>query len=194
MYLYVRMDAWDILTTKWKQYPSTGDDASTADVAPSRVGRGTQGEARRANSTPNGGPHLELGCLRLKTWSKPYFSIAQTTGPTYLYMCFYKPYSQAYTWGKYVRKRLTNQSKAKGRIGLVWSNFAGCLLEIGIELSILNIDFPDVPKIEIEFVLADSPFILYNRDRRSNTAILAPNSACYLAAENVKIVFADVFK
>ena len=109
-------------------------------------------------------------------------------------MCFYKPYSQAYTWGKYVRKRLTNQSKAKGRIGLVWSNFAGCLLEIGIELSILNIDFPDVPKIEIEFVLADSPFILYNRDRRSNTAILAPNSACYLAAENVKIVFADVFK
>ena len=35
---------------------------------------------RRANSTPNDGPHLELGRLRLKTWSKSDFSIAQTTG------------------------------------------------------------------------------------------------------------------
>ena len=37
-----------------------GDDASTAKVVPGRVGRGEQGEARRANSTPNGEPHLEL--------------------------------------------------------------------------------------------------------------------------------------
>ena len=57
MYLYVRTDAWDIF----------GDDASTAEAAPGRVGRDEQGEARRANTTPNGGPHLELGRLRLKT-------------------------------------------------------------------------------------------------------------------------------
>ena len=62
-----------------KQHASQGDDAST-EAAPGRVGRGEQGEARQANSTPNGGPHLGLGRLRLKTFSKPDFSIAQTTG------------------------------------------------------------------------------------------------------------------
>ena len=45
-----------------------GDDANTAEAAPGRVERGEQGEARRANSTPHGGLHLELGRLRLKTW------------------------------------------------------------------------------------------------------------------------------
>ena len=60
MHLYVRMDAWDILTKKRKQHPSPGDGASTAEAAPGRVGRGGQGEARRAITTPNGGPHLEL--------------------------------------------------------------------------------------------------------------------------------------
>ena len=55
-------------------------DASTAEASPGRVRRGEQGEARRANSTPNGGPHLELGRLWLKIWSKTDFSIAQTTG------------------------------------------------------------------------------------------------------------------
>ena len=44
---------------------------------------------RRANSTPNDGPHLELGRLRLKTWSKSDFSIAQTTS-TYLHMSLYR--------------------------------------------------------------------------------------------------------
>ena len=57
-----------------------GCNASTAEAASSRVGRGEQGEARRASSTPNGGPHLKLGRLRLKTWSKSDSSIAQTTG------------------------------------------------------------------------------------------------------------------
>ena len=47
---------------------------------PGRVGKGEQGEGRRTKNTPNGGPHLELGRLRLKTWSKSDFSIAQTTG------------------------------------------------------------------------------------------------------------------
>ena len=52
--------------TKTKQHPSQGDDASTAEADPGRVKREEQGAARRANTTPNGGPHLELGRLRLK--------------------------------------------------------------------------------------------------------------------------------
>ena len=48
--VYVRIDAWDILTKKRVQQPSPGDDASTAEAAPGRVGRGEQGEARRATS------------------------------------------------------------------------------------------------------------------------------------------------
>ena len=63
-----------------KQHPSQGHDANTAEAAPGRVGRGKQAEARRANSTSNVGPHLELRRVRLKTWSKSDFSIAQTTG------------------------------------------------------------------------------------------------------------------
>ena len=64
-----------------------------AEATPGIVGRAERGEARRANTTPNGGPHLELGRLRRKTWSKSDLSIAETTGPTYLYtylyMCFF---------------------------------------------------------------------------------------------------------
>ena len=78
MYLYVRIDGWDILAKKRKQQPPPGDDASTAEAAPGRVGRDEQGVARRANTSPNGGPHLELGRLRLKTCSKSGFSIAET--------------------------------------------------------------------------------------------------------------------
>ena len=71
------------MTQKRKQHASQGDNASTAEAAPGRVGRGEQGEARRASSTPNGGPDLELGRLRLKTWSKTDFSISQTTGQNF---------------------------------------------------------------------------------------------------------------
>ena len=39
MYLYVRVDDWDILTIKRKQHPSAGDDANTAEAAPGRVER-----------------------------------------------------------------------------------------------------------------------------------------------------------
>ena len=60
MYLYVRIDTWGR-----KQHASPRDK-STAESAPGRVGRGEQGETR-ANSTSNGGPHLELAHLRLKT-------------------------------------------------------------------------------------------------------------------------------
>ena len=84
-YEYMRGIGTVILTKKRKQRPLPGDDASTAEAASGRVGRDEQGEAGRANTTPNGGPHLELGRLRLKTWSKSDFSIAETW-PTYLYM------------------------------------------------------------------------------------------------------------
>ena len=40
-------------------------DASTAEAAPVRVGSDEQGEARRADSTPNGGRNLELRRLRV---------------------------------------------------------------------------------------------------------------------------------
>ena len=89
MYLYVRINTWDILTQKRKQQPSPGDYTSRDAAAPRRVGRDGQGEARRANTIPNGGPHVELGHLRLKTWFKSGFSIAETTWPTYLYIYLY---------------------------------------------------------------------------------------------------------
>ena len=85
MYLYVRIGAWDILIKKQKQHPSAGNNASTAEAAPGGVGRGQQGEARRAETIRNGVPHLELGRLRLKPCSESDVSIAKTW-PTYLYM------------------------------------------------------------------------------------------------------------
>ena len=71
---------------KRKEHTPQGDDASTVEADPGRVGRDEQGEAHRANTTPNGGPHLELGRLRLETCSKSDFSIAETTWPTYIYI------------------------------------------------------------------------------------------------------------
>ena len=63
-----------------------GDDASTVNVATGRARRDEQCEARRRNTTPNGEPHLELGCVRLETLSKSDFSIVETTWPTYLHI------------------------------------------------------------------------------------------------------------
>ena len=60
IYLYVRIHTWEILTEKRKQNPSRGDDASTGGVAPVRVGKDEHGEARRANTSPNGGLLVEL--------------------------------------------------------------------------------------------------------------------------------------
>ena len=70
-----------------------------AEVTPGRMGRDEQGEAHRANTRRNGGPHLELGHPRLKTWPKSDFSIAQTTWPTsYLYIHLYIVMSE---WNMY---------------------------------------------------------------------------------------------
>ena len=71
---------------KRKKHPPQGDDVSTVYL---KGGRGEQGEARPAISAPSGRPHLDLGRLRLKTWSKSDFSIAETTYPTYLYIYLY---------------------------------------------------------------------------------------------------------
>ena len=46
--------------------------------------RDEQGEARRAYTTLNGRPHVELGRLRLTNWSRAHFSIHEMTWPTYL--------------------------------------------------------------------------------------------------------------
>ena len=64
----------------------TRHDASTAVADPVRFGRYEESEAHRANTKPTGAPHLELGRLRHKTWSKPDYSIADATWPTYLYI------------------------------------------------------------------------------------------------------------
>ena len=60
MYLCVRIDAW-IFWQETKTKPVAGRRREHGRAAPGRVERDEQGEARRANSTPNGGPHLELG-------------------------------------------------------------------------------------------------------------------------------------
>ena len=86
-YVSIQIDVWEKVIKKRKQHPPQGDDASTAEAATCRVGRGDQGEARPAISAPRGGPHLDLGCLQLKTWSRSGFWIAETTWPTYLYIC-----------------------------------------------------------------------------------------------------------
>ena len=50
MYLYVRIDTFGISTKKRKKAPP-GDDASTAEAAPGRVGRDEQG--RHVEQTPH---------------------------------------------------------------------------------------------------------------------------------------------
>ena len=55
----------EILTKKRKQNKLPGDDASTGEAAPEKL-TDEKGEAGRAKTTPNGGPHLDLGRLRLK--------------------------------------------------------------------------------------------------------------------------------
>ena len=68
MHLIVQLDdAWIFDIEIRKQNPLPGHDASMAEAAPGRVERDERGEARRAHTTPNGGPHLDLERLRLKT-------------------------------------------------------------------------------------------------------------------------------
>ena len=89
MYLYVRIYKSGILTKKRKEHPLQGDDASTAEAPPGRVGRDEQEHIEQT-------PHrivdlisIELRRLRLKTWPKSDVSIAQAW-PTYLYIYLHK--------------------------------------------------------------------------------------------------------
>ena len=101
MYLYVRLNAWDISTKKKDENSSHLRETTQApaEAAPGRVERDGQAEARRANTTQNGEPHLELGRLRLKTLSKSDLSIAETW-PKYLSTNLY--FSIAETWPTYL--------------------------------------------------------------------------------------------
>ena len=106
--LYVRIDAW-IFWPKKNENRTRCREPTLARrrPPPDRVGRDEQGEARRANTTQNGGPHLELGRLRLKTKSKSDFSIAETW-PTYLCTYLYAPVQQAaHDEPQYLRIRIT---------------------------------------------------------------------------------------
>ena len=47
----MRSGSEELFLKKRKEHASPVDDASTAEASPDRVGRGEQGEARRANST-----------------------------------------------------------------------------------------------------------------------------------------------
>ena len=76
------------MTKKRKKHPPQRDDASTVSAATCGVGRGEQDDASPAINAPRGGPHLDLGRLRLKTWSKFDLPIAETW-PTYLYIYLY---------------------------------------------------------------------------------------------------------
>ena len=88
-FLYVRIDVWVKMTKKKKEKSTCCREATRARSRPVLAGSGgEQGEARPAISAPSGGPHRDLGRLRLKTWSKIEFSIAETTGRTHLHMYF----------------------------------------------------------------------------------------------------------
>ena len=88
MYLYIRIDAW-ILRRKNENRTRRRKTMRAWPRPPPAVKRDEQGGARRTSTTPNGGPHLELWRLRLKTWSKSDFSSAKTTWPTYLHILIY---------------------------------------------------------------------------------------------------------
>ena len=70
------------MTKKRKQHPPRRDDASTVSATTCRVGRGEQAEAHPAMSAPNRGRHLNLGHLRLKTWSNSNGLTAETKWAT----------------------------------------------------------------------------------------------------------------
>lgn len=55
-----------MLTKKRTEHSPQGDDAGAAEATPGTVGKDEQGEAHRGKPTPSGGPHLQLGRLRLK--------------------------------------------------------------------------------------------------------------------------------
>ena len=93
---YVRIGLWDI----WTKNENSTRRWKTTRAPPGRVRRGEQSEARRAISTQNGGPHLEL--LQVVYVSKPGLNLTsrllRRQGPTYwyLYTCLFLYWPQRY--------------------------------------------------------------------------------------------------
>ena len=84
MYLSVRIDNFHILSQTREEHPLQEDAARMmAEAAPGSVERDEQGRAHRANTTWSG-LYFKLGRLRLKSWSKSDFSIADAPWPTNL--------------------------------------------------------------------------------------------------------------
>ena len=75
-------------TKKTKTQLAAGRRGEHARAAPGRVERDNQGEARRPNTTSNGGLHLEIRRLRIKNRYKYDVLIDQTTWPACLDICF----------------------------------------------------------------------------------------------------------
>ena len=115
MYLYLPYEetleiGTIILKNNLKQHASPGDSPRPPR---GRVGRGEQCDARQANSTPNGGPHLELARLRLKAWCKN-LGCSRNTSPimyTFVYMmhyyriCWHKLSSSSFYYAAFSRLR-----------------------------------------------------------------------------------------
>ena len=85
--------AFDVSTRSSRRFEKNVKETKTAPAAARRrehgLGRYVQGregrargEARPEINAPRGGHHLDLGRLRLKTWSNSDFSIAGTTWAT----------------------------------------------------------------------------------------------------------------
>ena len=89
MYVYVRKymrDRKRNFDKKTKATPGAGRGREHGRTPPP-FESGEASKVRHDDSTsPNGGPHLELGRLRLKTLSTSDFSIAETTWPMYLHI------------------------------------------------------------------------------------------------------------
>ena len=81
-YLYVRIDVWEKFTKHTKTAPAAVRRREHGLGCYLQGQGGEQGEVRPAISTLKGRPHLDLGRLRLTTWSKSDFSIAETTWRT----------------------------------------------------------------------------------------------------------------
>ena len=80
LYLYMRTNRrLGKKGKKRKQHSPLGNNPRTVCAASCRIGRGEQGEARKAISAPRGWPHLDPTRLRLKTWYTSDFSISGTT-------------------------------------------------------------------------------------------------------------------
>ena len=88
LYVHIGMDVWVNMTQKRKEAPAVRRETTRALSRPLLEGSGGASKVKHVQqiSAPIGGPHLDRERLRLRTWSKVDFSIADTTWPTYLHI------------------------------------------------------------------------------------------------------------